>query len=72
MPVRNALGLEVPHARCFCGRHRQSVDDHCCGSCGTGTHTVACAVRQESFADTRRGVTVARDGAVLRVRKVVP
>lgn len=55
-PLLNAAGREIPTARCGCGRHREASKDRCCSLCGTGQHTVACAMRQEHFPDTKRGV----------------
>lgn len=67
MTVLDANGREVPHERCGCSRHRQAADAVCCRPCGTGKHTSACNIRQEAFADTRRGAFVV-EADVFRVR----
>jgi hypothetical protein len=68
----DANGRTVPTGRCGCGRHRMAVDAVCCSACGTGLHTSACNIRQESFPDTRRGVVVSEDARTFRVRRSIP
>jgi hypothetical protein len=56
--IRDASGAIVATDRCGCGRHKEAAKEKCCGACGTGSHGIGCVLRQEQFADTRRGVGV--------------
>lgn len=67
MTIRDASGAIVPTDRCACGRHKEAAKEKCCTDCGTGAHGIGCVLRQESFADTKRGVSVSPDPVELRV-----
>ena len=71
MIIRDASGAIVPTDRCGCGRHKETVKEKCCAACGTGRHAIGCVLRAESFADTKRGVSVSSTDE-LRVKLLKP